>query len=120
MKAIAIKVKGYAGGVSIVNNNNMEKRILHTLFLSLALLAVVYVVLLGAMVFNIVERKTTEVSARALSNQVSDLELQYLSLSNKIDLTLSHSLGFTETKATYATRKSLGSVGSIKLSKNEI
>lgn len=110
-------MKSYATGVNIVNNNNIEKRALNILLLSLGALAFVYVLFLGNMVFNIVERKTLESNARVLSNEVGDLELQYLSLSNKIDLTLANSLGFKDTKIKFAVRKSLGS---IKIAKNEI
>lgn len=116
MRTIAIKIRKF-GGVSIVNNNNIEKRILHTLILCLGLLALLYVLLLGSMVFNIVGRKALETNTRTLSNEVGDLELNYLSLSNKVDLAFSYSMGFKETHITYATRKALGS---IKLPKNEI
>lgn len=117
MKTIAVKMKSYAESVNIVNNNNIKERMLYTLFLSFGFLAFIYVLFLGNIVFNIVERKTLESDARTLSNEVGDLELTYLSMSNKIDLTFSHSLGFTETKAKFATRKSLGS---LKIAKNEI
>ena len=117
MRTIAIKMRGYATGVNIVNNNNMEKRILNMLFISIGILAVLYIFILGTMVFNIIGRKTAEATERTLSNQVATLELQYLSASNKVDLSLSHSLGFTETKAVYATRKALGTLA---IAKNEI
>ena len=81
------------------------------------------------MVLNIVERRSLETDARSLSNEVRSLEVIYLSLSNNIDLPLSHSLGFQETKATFATRKSLSSISlktsststdSIKILQNDI
>lgn len=117
MKAIALKVKTYTGGISIIDNNNLEHRALNSIFLCLAILGLVYVVLLGNMVFNIVERKAYDKEARAISNEVSDLELSYLKEANKIDLNLSYSMGFKETNTKYATRKSLGS---IKVPQNEI
>jgi hypothetical protein len=117
MKAIAIKIKTYAEGVNIIDSNDLRRRILHTMLASLGGLALCYVFLLGSMVFNIVERKGLETDARAVSNKVGELELIYLSLSNKIDLNLSHSLGFSETQAKFATRKSLGSV---KIANNEL
>jgi hypothetical protein len=58
-----------------------------------------------------------EADARKLSNEVLELELTYLDKSNKIDFALAESLGFKETKANFATRKSLGS---IKFAKNEL
>ena len=106
-------------GVSIINNN-IEGLILNVVLWSFTALALWYVLILGNMVSNIVQRRTLEADARTLSNEVGDLELVYLSMSNNIDLTLSYSLGFKETKAKFATRKSLGSLGNIKLAKNAI
>lgn len=117
MKAIAIKMKSYTDGVNIVNNNNIEERIFKTVIFSGIVLALFYMLILGNMVFNIIERKSLEADARTLSNEVGNLELQYLSMSNKIDLNFSYALGFKETKTKFATRKSLGS---IKVANNEI
>lgn len=90
---------------------------LRILLVFLGALALGYVFLLGNMVFNIVERRTAEAEANVLSNKVRELELQYLSMSNEIDLSLAASMGFQETKAKFATRQSLGS---LKLAKNEL
>ena len=117
MKAIAIKMKSYTNGVNIVNNNNIEERIFKTVIFSGIALALFYMLILGNMVFNIIERKSLEADARTLSNEVGNLELQYLSMSNKIDLNFSYALGFEETKTKFAIRKSLGS---IKVANNEI
>lgn len=117
MKQVSQKLKSYTSNVNIVNNGNLQARCLHLLFVSFGILAFVYVLILGSMVFNIVERRTLEADARTLSNDVGALELRYLSLSNKIDLSLGHSLGFKETAVKYATRKA---VGAIKLAQNEI
>ena len=110
-----------------VTNNNVEtgQMILNTMLLVLFGLGFLYVLILGNMVFDVVQRKTMEKEALALSNEVSDLELSYLSLSGSVDLALSSTMGFKEIKATFATRKSLGygsseTFGSIKLAKNEI
>ena len=90
-----------------------EKLILNIIFCSFGALAFLYVLFLGNMVGNIIERRSLEANARALSSEVKDLELTYLSMSNNVDLALSHSMGFQETKITFATRKSLsyGSTG---------
>lgn len=113
MKTVAIKIRRYAGNagnINIVNNNNLEKRILNFMFVSLGALTLCYVLFLGSMIFNIVERKSIEVEARNLSNEVGNLELQYLSMSNKVDMSLATTMGFKETKQQYATRKHLGSL----------
>ena len=110
MKKTAIKIKSYAPNVNIVNNNNLEKRILNILLYSFGILAFLYVLILGNMTFNIVARQSLGVHVRALSNEVGDLEVKYLSLSNKIDLTMSSEMGFKEANAQYATRRSLGTL----------
>ena len=115
MKKTAIKIKNYAGNVNIVNNNNLEKRILNILIYSLGMCALIYVLILGSITFNIVARQSLGIHARNLSNEVGDLELKYLSLSNKVDLALSSSMGFKEAKTEYALRKSLGTLSFLSL-----
>ena len=110
MKKTAIKIKNYAPNVNIVNNDNLEKRILNILLYSFGILAFLYILILGNMTFNIVARQSLGIHERALSNEVGDLEVQYLSLSNKVDLAMSSSMGFKEAKTLYATRRSLGTV----------
>ncbi|MFA6273823.1 MAG: hypothetical protein WC662_01560 [Candidatus Paceibacterota bacterium] len=118
MKAIAIKIKTNTNRINIVNNNNLQIRMSKILLSSLGVLALCYVFLVGSMVFNIVERKSLEVNARNLTNEVGELELQYFSASGKIDSTFAQSLGFKETKPEYATRKPIA--GNIKFVKNEL
>ena len=84
---------------------------------TLAILSLLYVLFLGNMIFDIVERKTSESGIHRIANEVADLELEYLSLSKKVDLEFAHALGFRETEITYMTRKSLGS---IKIAQNEL
>jgi hypothetical protein len=122
MKAIAIKMRTYVVGVNIVDNNDLNKRVLHAMLLALGVLALSYVLILGSMVFNIVERRALEVSARTLSNEVGELELSYLSASKEVDIAYAQSLGFKETKAKFATRKPSihNSLGSIKATNNEL
>ena len=107
MKRTAIKIKSYTTNVNIVNNNNLEKRILNILLYSLGMLALLYVLILGNTIFNIVARQSLGVQVRSLSNEVGDLELKYLSMSNKIDLALSSEMGFKEANTQFALRKSL-------------
>jgi hypothetical protein len=119
MKQATIKLKMYAGNVNVIDNN-IAPSVLRFMIYASILLAFLYVTFLGNMVFNIVERKALEAQARNLSNQVSDMELTYLSMSNKIDLDLSHSLGFKETNIKFATRKAVGVNSSATLANNEI
>lgn len=118
MKEMSLKLKTRVQNVNIMNNNvEVERVILNSLLSFVAFLAISYVLILGNTVFDIVKRKTLEKEALALTNEVGDLELSYLSLSGGVDIALSSSMGFKETKATFATRKSLGS---LRLAKNEI
>lgn len=97
----------YIGDVGVMNQDT-KKLALHFILWSMGALVVCYVLFLGNMVSNIVERRALETRARSLSSEVGDLELTYLTLSNNIDLAFSRSLGFKEAKTTFATRKSLG------------
>jgi hypothetical protein len=117
MQQASLKLKSYAHNVNIIDNDNLQKRILKIMLWSFGALGIFYILFLGNMVFNIIERKALEVKANQLSNDVSDLELNYLSASNKVDLNLAYSLGFKEVKTQFATRKYLGS---ISIAKNEI
>ncbi len=124
MRAMSLKIKIYAGNINVINND-MEKVALRFILWSLGALALLYVIFLANMVGNIVERRGLEAQARSLSSEVSSLELTYLSMSSGIDLPLSYSMGFKETKASFATRKSLGmdgnsSLGTTKILQNEL
>ncbi len=70
-------------------NHNLEKTVLRFILCSFGLLALLYILFLGNMVKNIIERRSLEADARTLSNEVGNLELNYLSLSNSVDLPLS-------------------------------
>lgn len=111
-------MNSYAKNVNIVNNNNLDKKILRAILFSAGMLAICYVFIMGSTVFNIVERRSLEANARTLSNEVGDMELQYLALSNKVDLAYAESKGFKEiSMKSFATRASLGS---ISFAKNEL
>jgi len=134
MKQISSKLNIYVRDANIINND-IERITFRFIFWSFGILAFLYVFLLGNMVSNIVQRRNLEVDARALGNEVRNLELTYLSMSDNVDLTLSYSLGFKEAKTIFATRKSLGygsinktphfkslseSFGNIKMLQNDI
>ena len=124
MKKIGIKVRQYTNEVSIVNNNDIERHLLKAILVSFGFLSILYVIFLGNMVFNIIERRTLETQGREVANEVMDFEAKYLAMSSKLDLAFSQSAGFKEAKATFATRKSLQSLGynsgNVKLGNNEI
>lgn len=127
MKQVSLKFKTSIQNVNIMNNNiEINRVILNALLFAFAALAIFYVLILGNMVFDIVGRKALEKEMLSLSNDIGKLELSYLSVSSSVDMTMSSTMGFKETKATFATRKSLGfnsvnsQTGNIKLANNEI
>jgi hypothetical protein len=118
MRQATIQLKNSIQNVNIMNNNiEVNRVILNTMLSVFGMLAVLYVLILGNMVVNIVERKALEKEVLTASNEVGQLELSYLSVSGSVDMAMSLAMGFKETKATFATRKSLGS---LKLANNEI
>lgn len=120
MRQMSLQLKTRIQNVNIIDNNvEVRKFIFHTMLFIFAGLALAYVLILGNVVFDIVERRALEKEALALSNDVGALELSYLSVSASVDATLSSSMGFKETRASFATRKSLG-YGNLGLPNNEI
>ena len=119
MRQISLKFNMLVKSVSIINN--IEKLVFNTIIWSFGALVLLYLIFLGNMVKNIVERKSLEANAHVLGSEVRELELTYLSMSNDIDLNLSYSMGFKETQATFATRKTLGfgSVNDSKVAQND-
>jgi hypothetical protein len=99
------KVASSASGAGIIG---AEVAMLRFLLGSFAVLAFLYILFLGNMVFDIVERRGLEADARVLANEVRDLELVYLGLSSEVDLELAYSMGFREASPTFITRKPLG------------
>lgn len=119
MTKIGIKVKQYTNEVNIINNNDIERRVLKAILLSFGFLSLLYVLFLGNMIFNIIERRTLEAEARTVGNEVMDLESTYLSMSSKLDLESSFAMGFKEITPSYATRPSSLGLNS-KANSNEI
>ena len=118
MKQATLQLKTRIQSVNITNNNiEVSRIVLNTMLSALAALAIIYFLILGNMVFNIVQRKNLEKQELGLSSTVGNLELSYLSVSSSVDVALSASMGFKETHVSYATRKSLGS---LKIENNEI
>lgn len=119
MRQASLKLyRGIQNAATVQSNADMPRVILRAMLSTLGLLALTYALLLGLMVWNIVERKNLEKEAQALSAEVGDLELEYLSVSGSIDIELSRSMGFTEARANFAPRKP--SLGSAEMTRNEI
>jgi hypothetical protein len=118
MRQATLKLKKNIQNVNITNNNiEVNRLILHTMFSIFGVLAFLYFLILGSIIFNIVQRKNLEKQELSLQGDVGNLELSYLSVSNSVDVALSSSMGFQATQVNYAIRKSLGS---LKIDDNEI
>ncbi len=107
MRAVSSKLNTLVEGAMALPSG-IEHTALKFILWSFAALALIYVLVLGSMVSNVVARRSSELQARTLESEVTEMELSYLSLSNKVDLDLSHSLGFQEIKPNFTTRKSIG------------
>lgn len=103
----------YQRGVDIALRGDLRAKLFHFILVSFGMLCLCYILILGNMVFNIIERRSLEREGLALGSEVGNLELTYLSAASKIDLEFSKSLGFQETKPAFATRKSLGLAGGL-------
>jgi hypothetical protein len=107
MKRVIEKTKIYSGKVKVIDNDNLQSRIFRILLVLLGALALCYFLISVKMVFNIVARQDLGIQVKNLTKEVSDLELKYFSLSSKLDIASSKEMGFQETRAQFATRKSL-------------
>lgn len=108
MRQNTLKLNNLANTISIVNNSNLEKKIFNYALVLLGFLSVVYIFILGNTTLSVIERKALLEEEHALTNELGDLELQYLSLSSKINLNYAYSVGYKEAKATYANRANNG------------
>lgn len=118
MRQASINLKVSMNKVNITNNNmEINRVILHAMLFATAGFALLYILILGNMVFDIVARKAVEKEMLTLSTDVGQLELTYLSMSGNLDMAMSSELGFKEIQSTFATRRSLGS---LSLALNEI
>jgi hypothetical protein len=105
-----VKQQSNTYAVSVVNNNNLHKRMIHYMIIAFFGFAFLYILVLVNLVWNIVERKSLEADARNLSSEVANLELSYLSLADTVDVDMSKTMGFHEVVPMFATSKSLGSL----------
>lgn len=121
MKEASIKVKSYVKKVETIDQAiDLRSKMLYFLMVGFGVFAFLYVLVLGNMVFNIIERKTVEASTRETLNEVADLETSYMTLVNNIDKTSPLALGLVEVKPTFAVRSDLVLEDNTLLALNEI
>lgn len=116
MNKISVKINKYNPQSIAVDHGDLNARIFKYILYTFGVLSLLYVLILGNMILNIIERKSVEASAVNLTNEISELELAYLSKGASIDLEYAYSLGFKDTKAHYALRQN-GDI--VKLAKND-
>jgi len=90
-------------------NNNFEKEMFWGLLTMLVIASFLYAYFVNSTILNIVERKDINKEMVFLSSDVSEMEMEYFALSNKIDLPYIYSLGFKDASSytSYASRKAL-------------
>lgn len=89
----------------IRENDNTQRMIFRILVGSLFSLFIVYIYMIGSITFNVVARKSLEITARNLGNNISELELTYLNSMNGVDKARATALGFVDTNSNiFATR----------------
>ena len=62
-------------------------------------------VLLGTIIFNIINRKTIDQEARVLTSDIGTLELRYLSRTQELDLAYAQARGFVEPRELHFAQK---------------
>jgi hypothetical protein len=115
MRTATIKLRSIAIAAQELPSST-RRELLRIAIASLAMLAVVYLCILGVMVWNIIERKAVEAQVHNLASEVRVLEESYLADSSKVDINFSQAMGFKEIKATYVRKSSLG----LAANRNEI
>ncbi len=79
-----------------ISKDEFQQRLVTSVLIVLALVSCVYVYFIGTTIFNVIARKSAENQVKTLSSKVGELELEYLSLNNSLDLAKASSLGFSE------------------------
>ncbi|MFA7285255.1 MAG: hypothetical protein WC011_00190 [Candidatus Paceibacterota bacterium] len=124
MKQASIKVKNYKDAIDTIDSRiGLRSKVLYFIVVAFGIFSFLYVLVLGNMIFNIIERKTVELDIRNLANEVGNLESDYIALANTIDKNSSVSFGFNEISPVFATRTAIGFIpegNNTRLAANEI
>jgi hypothetical protein len=97
MKTLVIKKIGDMRDV-IPNNPDVEKRIIVGLFGLIITLAITYGYFVKQTISNVVFREQLSEEMSDLGSIVSNLEVEYISIKNKISLDFAYSIGYKEVK----------------------
>lgn len=84
----------------------LYERIIHTMIGTLSILAIVYCLVLLALVFSVIERKQNIVASKELVSELSSLEANYANTVASINESVLAAHNFTRVEgATFAVRK---------------
>jgi len=101
----------------IISYDN-RARIFWFLISALVLLVCIQIVAVGATTKSVAERQTLEKQVQNLTAKAGELEFNYITLRNQVDISLAYEKGYKETKdPTYASRVSQDSLGTLTLSR---
>lgn len=93
-------------------------RIFWILISALALLVCVQIVAIGATTKSVAERQTLEKQVLDLTARAGELEFNYITLRNKVDMNLAYERGYRETKdPVYVSRTAQDSLGTLTLNR---
>jgi hypothetical protein len=82
--------------VTIAHGGELEAKIFKAICIAFAACICIYVYLVGQTTLSVIERKELESDAQVLVSHISSLELDYLSKSSMVTLTLAHERGFMD------------------------
>lgn len=89
-----------------LNINCLERKVFWSLAVLLVFSSIMYAYLVNQTILNIVERENLEGDIITLNSNISELEFDYISLKNDINLDYAHSIGFVNVgKVKFASRK---------------
>lgn len=88
----------------LVHTKRYEKHVIAVLVITLILLAVTYVTSVSAAIVYAVDRGQTEKEIASLEGELSELEYQYVTLRQTIDLSYAYDLGFKDAGTEYISR----------------
>ncbi|HJN62977.1 MAG TPA: hypothetical protein QGH03_01970 [Candidatus Paceibacterota bacterium] len=95
MKVASFK-KINSKGITIPSNPNLERKLIIFLFVGIVVLGISYGYFVKQTIVNVVSRQNVEEEMGDLGSRVSNLEVRYIELKNKIDLDFAYSLGYKD------------------------
>ena len=95
---------------NIMENNYARRTLLKWLIIGLAVLSMMYIYFIGSITFNVLARKSLENTVVSLNNNISQLELTYLTNLNEINKDYATTKGFVDVKNNLFATRSISQV----------